>query len=245
MLAAGGDPAPADVDHARECRSHVARLYLGNTMSAKDIVDLVRKAQKAEAKGVDDLARAGGPKNAQRDLMRMLLRGCILPALYWASVPVYDTKTNTNMEMQIPFLLAHEMMGSFVARGNGWQDEVINREPDSPLGKIMGEFCVKFRLDPSKFVGVGVFFDGVPFQVKKTLEIVAWNCPTTRGERYLFSALAKEHFCRCGCKGRHTSHTIFEICSWSMRCALTGKYPSERHDRTPFGKDDAYRKPIG
>ena len=69
-------------------RSHVARLYLGNTMSAKDIVDLVRKAQKAEAKGVNDLARAGGPKNAQRDLMRMLLRGCILPALYWASVPV-------------------------------------------------------------------------------------------------------------------------------------------------------------
>ena len=88
ILAAGGDPAPADVDHAREFRSHVARLYLRNKMSAKDTVDLVRKAQKAEAKGVDDLARAGGPKNAQRDLMRMLLRGCILPALYWASVPV-------------------------------------------------------------------------------------------------------------------------------------------------------------
>ena len=135
---AGGDPAPADIDHAREFRSHVARLYLGNKMSATDTVELVRKAQKAEAKGVDDLARAGGQRhvrqNAQRDLMRTLLRACILPALYFATVPVYDTMTNTNTEAKIPFLLPHEMMGSFVARGNGWQDEVINREPDLLLG---------------------------------------------------------------------------------------------------------------
>ena len=149
---AGGDPAPADTDPAREFRSHVARLYLSNKMSATDTVELVRKAQKAEAKGVDDLARAGGRRhvrqNAQRDLMRTLLRACTLPALYWASRPVYDTKTNTNTETQIPFLLPHEMMGPLVARGSGWQDEVINREPDSRLGKIMGELCDKFRLDP-------------------------------------------------------------------------------------------------
>ena len=79
---AGGDPAPADTDPAREFRSHVARLYLSNKMSATDTVELVRKAQKAEAKGVDDLARAGGRRhvrqNAQRDLMPTLLRACTL-----------------------------------------------------------------------------------------------------------------------------------------------------------------------
>eukprot|EP00969_Alexandrium_andersonii_P169560 7495496-Alexandrium_andersonii.AAC.1 len=64
-------------------------MYPRNKLSAKETVALVRRASRAGAAGVTDLAQAGGKdvglKNAQRDLMRRLLKGTKMPPIYFAT----------------------------------------------------------------------------------------------------------------------------------------------------------------
>ena len=62
-----------------------------------NIKEQVQLAQEAGAKGAEDLARPARPGNAQRSMMRALLRGCKAPPLYWAKVPCHNPSTGEDM----------------------------------------------------------------------------------------------------------------------------------------------------
>ena len=84
------EPGPTEAD-ADEFKNHVANLYLRNKMSAEQTALLVRKAKKAGASGVDAMVKSTGKsldlKNAQRGLMRCLLKDSNAPEPYWAEIP--------------------------------------------------------------------------------------------------------------------------------------------------------------
>ncbi len=84
------EPGPTEAD-ADDSKNHVANLYLRNKMSAEQIALFVRKAKKAGASGVDALVKSTGKsfdlKNAQRGLMRCLLKDSNAPEPYWAEIP--------------------------------------------------------------------------------------------------------------------------------------------------------------
>ena len=80
-------------------RKHVVDLFLTNAFSGRSTQALLLKAEAAGAAHVSDLAKAGArgahPQNANRDLLRRLVRGSTTPSLYWAPVPLVNPKTNS------------------------------------------------------------------------------------------------------------------------------------------------------
>ena len=48
------------------------------------------------------------------------------------------------------------------------------------------------------------FGDGVPHQVRKSVECITWALLATgnQGRRYLFTCIPKDFCCKCGCAGR-------------------------------------------
>ena len=67
----------------QEFRDHVARLYLQNNTSAKEVITLVEKAHRAGIHAVEGMAKAKGSgvpfTNTSRNLKRELLKTCESP----------------------------------------------------------------------------------------------------------------------------------------------------------------------
>ena len=92
-------------------------MFLRNRVSGFTTQQLAHKATKAGASGVDAFAKAGTSGrhrgNISRDLLRKMLRGCRLPLLYWALIPMRDPKTEQNNVLTwMPFLLVHEVLAA-------------------------------------------------------------------------------------------------------------------------------------
>ena len=69
-------------------RRNITAIYLRNKLSAKDTAELIRHADVSGARQLSDLAKAGGcgkhQKNYQRDLTRNMVKGCLMPEIYFA-----------------------------------------------------------------------------------------------------------------------------------------------------------------
>ena len=201
--------APND-DGASQFRSHIARLYLKNTFSAHQVQQLLEKSEAAHAQGVADIASAGKrasiPKNTSRDLMRKLLKSVTAPPVYWADVPLHDPKGSTTT-CRLPVLLPHEMFASIMVR-----DSNLSRFEDQRLQHLL-QLCTDFynamRLTDREVAIIGVHGDGVPHQRGKSVECFSWNFAGLPGsERVLAAVIEKEHCCKCGCSGRHTTDEV-------------------------------------
>ena len=162
--------APND-DGASQFRSHIARLYLKNTFNAHQVQQLLEKSEAAGAQGVADVASASKrgsiPKNTSRDLMRKLLKSVTAPPVYWADVPLHETKGSTTT-CRLPVLLPHEMFASIMAR-----DSNLSRFEDQRLQHLLQlptDFCNAMRLAEREAAIIGVHGDGVPHQRVKSVE---------------------------------------------------------------------------
>ena len=240
--------ALGDVDSGEsgsEFRNHLAKLFLESKFSGPETLGLVRKAQKAGAGGVEDLACAGAAgthqQNASRDLMSKLLRGCFVPEVYWASVPLLKKGLSTPEETLLPMLLPHEMVANMVGASNIHQ--FCNLAPS--LVEVHEKVCRTLRVDPARFLALGLHGDGVPHQKRKSIEVVSWNCLGAQtSDRFLPALVEKDFCCNCGCSGRHTLERILEVFCWSMKCLIQGAYPAHRHDGTAFGPSDKTRSTL-
>ena len=145
----------------------------------------------------------------------------------------------------IPFLLVHEMLLNMVSKGGNRLGQLAELLPDSPLFNLRKAFCVKNHLDWMKTIAIGFHGDGVPHSKKGSAQVFSWNVlGKSLAERFLFTCIAKEFCCKCGCHGRCTLDAIINIYVWSMRCLCVGANPTCRHDNTPFhvtGKSRAKR----
>lgn len=132
--------------------------------------------------------------NISRDLMRDLLKGCLLPPLYWALIPMRDPKTDkNNVPTWMPFLLVHEMLATLWAK---FGEALYN--PSPAVEKNLKQSCRKNRINFDKqcVLPLGIHGDGVPNQAHKTIVAFTWNLLTTdkMSERILFAALGKERW---------------------------------------------------
>ena len=161
-------------------------------------------------KGVADTAsarkRGSIPKNTSRDLMRKLLKSVTASPVFWADVPLHETKGSTTT-CRLPVLLPHEMFASIMAR-----DSNLSRFEDQRLQHLLQlrtDFCNAMWLAERKVAIIGVHGDGVPHQRVKSVECFSWNFAGLPGsERVLAAVIEKEHCCKCGCSGRHTTDEV-------------------------------------
>eukprot|EP00969_Alexandrium_andersonii_P268287 11855465-Alexandrium_andersonii.AAC.1 len=163
-----------------------------------------------------------------------------MPPLYFAKVPVHNkNKDGALKETLLPFLLPHELLYHMLKKNPGLLKDLCSLEQDS-LKRLHTEWANKFEIDEASCVPIGTFGDGVPHQKRKGIEVFTWNT-LKDGERFLFTAIGKDHTCQCGCHGTHTTHKIFEVFRWSMICLLNGEFPEARHDGEPWGEGDSER----
>ena len=167
-----------------------------NRLSGFTTQQMAEKATKAGAGGVDGFAKAGKSGkfrgNISRDLLKNMLKGCSLPLLYWALIPMRDPKTDQNNVLTwMPFLLVHEVLATL------WDvlgDKLY--DPSPSVEKTLKESCSKNGVNFSKQVvlPLGVHGDGVPNQANKTIVAFTWNILALGklSERILFAVLSKD-----------------------------------------------------
>ncbi len=236
-----------------EFSDYVWRLWLTNKESAKELQELAQKSSNAGAKGVSDIASIGKSGELQKNMARDLKRGVRrkfaskMPPLYYAEIPCWDDDVGMCNNISIPFLLPFEMIYKFL------QDNVLsiailcNVMVGTALESIKHSVCERLQIDdPSRHILLGLHSDGVPSQKSgASIEVQSFNFPNLpHCERNLWGVLEKRFFCRCGCAGRHTMDKIFELLVWASEHAWLGTFPSQRHDKQPWLKSDAWRQSM-
>ena len=119
-----------------------------------------------------------------------MLKGCKLPLLYWALIPMRDPKTEQNNVLTwMPFLLVHEVLS---ALWDALGEELY--DPSPTVEKNLKASCKANGVDFNKEVvlPLGVHGDGVPNQAHKTIVAFTWNILGNLSERILFAALSKD-----------------------------------------------------
>eukprot|EP00969_Alexandrium_andersonii_P250646 11078119-Alexandrium_andersonii.AAC.1 len=241
-----------DIEHQRAYRDHLAKLYLKNSMSAKSTKLQLQLAQKAGAKGAEDLSKECLDKHAQRSLMRALCKGNPLPPLYYANVPCHDPTTAQNGHIQkLAFLLPHELLHSMVDKADEEKLAELVAPPTGQIFDLKESFCKSMQAPPEKTIPMGCFGDGVPHQKNKSVDTFTWNLLSQgpQGDRFLVTCIPKQFECKCGCSGRHTVDEILKVFAWSMKHCTLGLFPAARHDGSPWEASDSFRKdhrgPLG
>lgn len=60
-------------------------------------------------------------------------------------------------------------------------------------------------------------------------------------KRHLIAVFRKSFLCKCGCGGRCTLLPLWVLLHWSLTALANGKWPSRKHDGTPWAQADGQR----
>ena len=227
---------------SKRFRSNAAELFLENTLSAERTISLIDDAAAGGCKNLEDLTSKPEKLNGKRDtnkhrnLTRKLLKGCLWPPLYYAKIPVFDIKTQSEANVWTAFLLPHEVLSTLVKYNALNTNFTMSEQCRSHLESMRQKFS-----QPEAFP-IGVWLDGVPCNWDRTLsmETIAYNFPgigeKNKAIRIPFTAIEKRYVV----KGK-TFNAMLEIFSWSMKCLASSKYPNSRHDGSAWQKHDGIR----
>lgn len=236
-----GDDAtanPPGVPEPPPFRKVLADLFLSNKNSAQDIHTLAHSAFRGGAAEANRVAKAGAwgtnPKNLARDIMREMLRGVTMPAIFWWDIPLWNEDTMSQHVVKFPFLLPHEILHHMVSKMD-FSVFQLSQENFPDQHRELVAHCLKLGLDLGRAIAIGVHGDGVPFQKKDSIEVVSWNLlsqPTAN--RIPFTAVQKSALCRCGCSGRCTWTAILRVFCWSLMMLFVGQVASTAPDGSPW-----------
>ena len=152
-------------------RTYVSKLHLSNKLSALETQCLASNAAGAGATGVTDIASVGAsglhPGNAHRDLMRRYLKGCSVPEVYVAEIPIHDPQSDTDhVPVMLPFLLPHEMIHCILKGSARTADDLAQLPEGGPLDNVATVFAHDKGVERNRVLPIGFHGDGVPH--KKT-----------------------------------------------------------------------------
>ncbi len=224
--------------------------WLRNESSAKKVQNLAKKAKKAGAQGVGEIAAVGKDgeltKNMARELKRRAARKSKMPPLYYAAIPCWDDDEKRCIYVDIPFLLPTEVIFNMIAGSVFTLLQLVSIICNQAMAATKRSICQNLQTDPHKHILIGLHTEGVPMQRSgATIEVNSFNFPQLpKAERMLWNLLEKVYYCRCGCSGRHTLDKIFELLLWNLESMFTGTVALERRDKMPWTKRDNWRKKL-
>lgn len=233
-------------DEIKPLRTMVKDFFISNKLSAKEAIQLAGSATAAGAAGSEDIATAAGTvkkhwKNAHRDLLRRLLRGCDLPLPYYCPVRVKNIVTLASEVVYMPVMLPHEMLQSICAKASCDDLKLWTSSPE--FEDDVSEFCATWGCTRASTFAIGLHGDGVPFKAKMedSLEQLSWSFasdPTS--DRILFAVIPKSFV-----TGEDTFKDLFSIFTASMKQLALGVWPSMRLDGTAWLQSDLKRSKLG
>ena len=124
------------------------------------------------ARDVADLAVHEG-KNAQRDLVRKLLKGSKWPPLYEVKIPVLHQKTHQVLEESINMLLPHEILANTMSWNTLSKHKVFDRVGLSASARKHFEKTVPLLgMDPNTCIPLGLWTDGCPAKWDRSQSVI-------------------------------------------------------------------------
>ena len=247
---------------AKKLGSKLTQLYKKNKLAAEDVSQLLQAADDAgvefsnpipkKRKNMSDWTMepengsepAEGPrdKNAARTLDRFLRKNHNWTDLYWAKVPMKSpAKKSTDVQDKwMPFLLPHDWLPNYLLQARAWQEGMP--EEGTFLAREMAQACRAWGNPEGSMFPVGLHGDGVPVQGRmnqSTLDFWTVNLPGSPK----FQALRIPICCLdTRMISWQTIDSICQILLWSFQCLGEGKFPTARHDGSPWLKSDKNRQ---
>ncbi|CAE7201968.1 unnamed protein product [Symbiodinium sp. CCMP2592] len=219
-----------DVPEMKRFRANLSDAFLSGQITAARTASLFKDAQSSGASGVDDLA-AAQDKNAARSLRRKMLKGSHWPDCYYADIELHDPKLQENRQVSLPFLLPHEILGKLFEFGDSaWILSQDVLQEDAELIEKFSLSCQPAR-DPATILPLGLWNDGVPcnWDRSQSLEVIALSFPSIPGLRVPLFCLKKMFEAK-----KCTMDAAMKVLVWSFEQLALGRYPSRRHDGSPF-----------
>ncbi|CAE7245566.1 unnamed protein product [Symbiodinium sp. CCMP2592] len=143
-------------------------------------------------------------KNAARSLRRKMLKGSHWPDCYYADIELHDPKLQENRQ------------------------DVLQEDAE-----LIGKFSLSCQpaRDPATFLPLGLWNDGVPcnWDRSQSLEVIALSFPSIPGLRVPLFCLKKMFEAK-----KCTMDAAMKVLVWSFEQLALGRYPSRRHDGSPF-----------
>lgn len=145
--------------------------------------------------------------------------------------------------IQIPFLLPHEFLSAH------FQQPGAKEEAMPAIGTYrsqrLAEACKSWKEPENGMVPLGLHGDGVPVQGRmnqSTVDFITVNlCCSEKysSERVPLVCLEARYNA-----GDQTCNALMEVIAWSLKKLGEGKYPTARHDGTPFGPNEKKRQQL-
>ena len=232
----------SDMSPSKRLRCNLADLFLSNTLPGDRTQSLFDDAAAASARGgFENLqSRSDIDKNAHRNVLRKLLKGCKWPPPYLVKVRIWNNTTQKPDTCWVPVLLPHEVLHAIMLRSN--KQAMFDKDGMSATARRHLEQVA--GLIGTDLLGVGLWLDGTPcnWDRSQSVETIALNLPGLTGDvgklRIPLAALMKRDHLK-----HHTVDDLLAVMSWSMQNAIAGRFPTHRHDGTPFhAKSDRFRQ---
>ena len=198
----------------------------------------LEKANKSGAKGLKLQGKSGKTKNDARTMRRARknIRKA-WPAVYWCKIPEWDPKALQEVWTWHCFFLPHEWVSAMVEQPGAVA--ACKPKAGSQLQRTFLEQCLQTGLPVEGTVPFGLHGDAVPVlgTIRKTsLDFITLNLPSCEAfqDRVPFTVIQTKYV--------HGQNTKDEI--WSLDCLKSGKFPTKRHDGTPWLPSDTARSKL-
>ena len=236
--------AEEDLPEEKRFRHNLSDLFLSNEISGTRAAELFRDAAAAGAANVRDLSRVGAAGrlrgNAARDLRRRLLKRSQWCNLYWTTIPSVDPKTGSIKEATLAMLLPHEIVFTLLQHNSLASLQTttaMSLVTEDNLSKTAAEMGIPL----TEVLALGLWGDGVAskWDRSESLEVVSLNLPGLGGTNNLrvpLCCISKRFVAK-----QQTMDSILSVVVWSLQACARGKFPSVRHDGSPWKKGEARR----
>ena len=174
---------------------------------------------------IDELAKAGNAGsqrgNCHRDVVSKLgARAKDAPQCYAAKVKFWNKKEGCSFWDTMYFMLPHEIIDHAIKK-SGDLSQWVGFGHNANLAKRFETWCRdngSGDVSPSTLIGCGIWGDGAAFHTRNNLFVLLVNVVSgVHKRRFWICAFSKDMLCACGCKGRCTFDSIWQIVAWSFR----------------------------
>lgn len=225
-----------DIPTAKRARHNIADLFLSNDISGARAQSVFDDCDKAGAKFMQDLAKAGSsgkhPQNSSRDLLRKLLKNSQWPPVYLVPTRLWDNRQMKEIIVDVAVFLPHELVqviAQFSKLDLLMDSQGMHTDAMTHLREI--EAKVQCSLLP-----VCMWGDGVPFNWDRTqsLDVFSISFPgwvKAKKQNLRLPVAALPH--RAVVK-HNTYDDIMSVMAWSFRSLAAGVFPPKMHNGQEF-----------
>ena len=236
---------------------HMARQYAKGKLRASDVGRAasasINSHPDSSCNMVQRFAKAApaAPKKGTRNSARNLKRAIVAHATtsltdpYMAECPMWDRDTDQQVKRQAAFLPPHEVLDRVIAEGE--ESKWCNLEGEGQVGlraelqNWAARLCVDL-LASVPWLCIALWGDSAPMGHRNSLYLLTFTLLS--GEvrrRYWLFACTKRDLCDCGCSGKCTFETAWQVLAWSCKALLAGRWPETDHLGEAWGAGQKWR----